>query len=202
MNTAWQSMHATPRDDRLLQGSFIMRKISVFLVLVSLIAFFSSSVSAAPATEGICGGLKASGVTKGLFGLCVAYCEAGANSERVLENYNRKKKDSDPAMPCLEVAEPTLGCACWNTLTADEIGVGQDPLGCSLDPSADLVFYGSATDSELLAASEGVCTHFNSATGAYMDLQGLDSEQSDQCRMEILDLAARDFSGFDCLTAP
>jgi hypothetical protein len=209
MNSALKPMHATSRKDGSLQGSFIMRKISLFLLLVSLFVFFSSSLSAAPATKGICEDLKAKGVTKGLFGLCVAYCEAGANSERVLENYNRKKKDSDPAMPCLEAQKPTLGCACWNTLTADEIGANQDPVGCTLDPSGDFIAYQSGSDFEFLAASEGTCTHYNSATGADLSIPGnggnepLSPEQEAQCRWEILKLAEQPvFSEFDCLPDP
>jgi hypothetical protein len=179
-----------------------MRKISLFLLLVSLFVFFSSPLAAAPANKGVCEDLKAKGVTKGLFGLCVAYCEAGANSEQVLENYNRKKKDGDPAMPCLEAQEPVLGCACWNTLTRDEIGVDQVPVGCTLDPSGDFIAYQSDTNFEYLAAAEGTCTHFNIVTGANVSVQGLEPEQEDQCRLEILDLAERDFSGFDCLVPP
>jgi len=186
-----------------------MRKISLFVLIFSFIAIFSMPLSAAgttvgsaPATEGVCGGLKAPGITKALFGLCVAYCEAGANSERVLDNYNSKKKASDPAMPCLEVKAATLDCACWNTLTMEDIGVGQDPVYCALDPSSeDFIFYGNASTSEFLSASNGACMHYNSAaTPDWIDVQGLSPEQESQCRAEILDLAARDFDGF--CTAP
>jgi hypothetical protein len=175
-----------------------MRKLSLFLVLISFIAFFSSSLSAAPANKGVCEDLKAKGITKGLFGLCVAYCEAGANSESVLENYNRKKKDSDPAMPCLEAQEPVLGCACWNTLTRDEIGVDQVPVGCTLDPSGDSIAYQSDTNFEYLAAAEGTCTHYNFATGAYVSMPGLEPDLELECREDILVLVGDDFDGFDC----
>ncbi len=190
-----------------------MRKISLFVLIFSFIAIFSmplaaagTTVGAAPATEGVCDGLKAPGITKALFGLCVAYCEAGANSERVLDNYNRQRTGSDPAMPCLEVKADTLDCACWNTLTMEDIGVGQDPALCALNPSdplSDLIFYQGSTDVEFLSASDGACMHYNSAsTPALVDMQGLSPEQESQCRSEILDLAARDFVGLDCLNAP
>jgi hypothetical protein len=199
-------MHATPREDHSLQGSFIMRKLSLFLLLVSLIIFFSSSLSAAPATEGICGGLKADGVTKGLFGLCVAYCEAGANSESVLENYNSKKTDGDPAMPCLEVREPTLSCECWNTLTESQIGEGMTPASCTLDPSEDALYYDDGLGGvEYLTVSAGACFHYNSLTGDFSSVQNLEPDHETVCRGEILlDLAVRDFSGseFSCLPPP
>lgn len=83
---------------------------------------------ATPANEGICDELMTDGVTPGLYGLCIAYCEAqdcpdpsvgpdqpsaqcSAPDPAVLEAYNRKKTDADPAMPCI--------CPCW---TAQEIG--------------------------------------------------------------------------------
>ena len=187
-----------------------MRKISLFVLLFSFIAVFSMPLSAAgansstpPPKEGVCSGLKAKGITKGLFGLCVAYCEAGANSERVLDNYNRKKQNGDPAMPCLEVTEPTLNCACWNKLTAKQIGTGMSPSSCTLDPTADVLFYQDGSGGlEFLFTSTGACSHYNSVTGDSADVQTLTQEQENECRLEILDLAARDFDGFDCLTPP
>jgi hypothetical protein len=181
-----------------------MRKISLFVLIFSFIAIFSmplsaagTTVGAAPATKGFCGGLKAPGITPGLYGLCVAYCEAGANSERVLDNYNRKRTGSDPAMPCLEVKAATLDCVCWNTLTMEDIGVGQGPVYCALDPSSkDFIFYGNASTSEFLSASDGACMHYTSATDNLVSMQDLSWEQENECRLEILDLAARDFDGF------
>jgi len=187
-----------------------MRKISFFVLLFSFIVIFSMPLFAAgansstpPPKEGICSGLKAKGITNELFGLCVAYCEAGANSERVLDNYNRKKKGSDPAMPCLEVTEPTLNCTCWNTLTAKQIGEGMSPSSCTLDPSADVLSYEDGSGGfEYLAAATGACFHYNSVTGDSADVQTLSEAQENECRLEILDLATRDFGGFNCLTAP
>ncbi len=63
----------------------------------------------------VCKDLK--GGTRGLYGLCVVYCEAQSCdaesaaagrctrqsfNERVVENYNRIKAEHDPKMPCLE----------------------------------------------------------------------------------------------------
>ncbi len=67
-----------------------------------------------PANEGVCDPLR--GGTPGLYGLCVAYCEAqDLNSfdkepprTKILENYNKKKQAGDPDMPCIQVP-----CPCW-----------------------------------------------------------------------------------------
>ena len=78
------------------------------------------------------------GITKGLYGLCVAFCEAhDAATEnkpiseqeleelmaskpngKILENYNKKKSPTDPDMPCLKVQEP---CPCWDQAELDSI---------------------------------------------------------------------------------
>ena len=85
-----------------------------------------------PAEEDVCDDLKF-GATKGLYGLCVAFCEAQDSDcvpdydaedpyagckmrdRRILDNYNRKKKDGDPDMPCLPCAgdDPEYACPCW-----------------------------------------------------------------------------------------
>ncbi len=69
------------------------------------------------------------GATPGLYGLCVAYCEAhdadllselDVPNRRILENYNQKKTESDPPMPCVQSDpdEPPVICPCWS---ADEL---------------------------------------------------------------------------------
>lgn len=79
-----------------------------------------------PANEGACDSLKTN-ATPGLYGLCVAYCEAQdldtfekepANS-KILANYNKKKQAGDPDMPCVKVP-----CPCWTDAELASISVG------------------------------------------------------------------------------
>ena len=68
-----------------------------------------------PANEGACDLLK--GATPGLYGLCVAYCEAQdldnidkePPSSKILANYRRKMKVGDQDMPCIQVS-----CPCYS----------------------------------------------------------------------------------------
>lgn len=69
-----------------------------------------------PANEGVCNVLQ--GMTPGLYGLCVAYCEAQdldmvgdkpVPNSRILANYRKKMQAGDPDMPCLQVP-----CPCWD----------------------------------------------------------------------------------------
>jgi len=80
------------------------------------------------------------GGTRGLYGLCVTYCEAkGVDSlftkyqfnprraklasldrETVLSRYNKRRRGSDPAMPCVEEVAPAVAsCPCWTTQTVE-----------------------------------------------------------------------------------
>lgn len=115
-----------------------------------------------PAEETVCDPLKADGVTKGLYGLCVAFCEAQdyadinvptteaefdsletyAPSGRILANYNKKKEPLDPPMPCIVVQPP---CPCF---TAEELAaidgvvdsVAVDVFRCKSEVSRNTAF--------------------------------------------------------------
>ena len=103
-----------------------------------------------PAEETICSPLQDDGVTKGLYGLCVAFCEAqditdeeepitaaeletlemSSPSGRILANYNKKKDKAanaaDPDMPCILVEEP---CPCWSAEELAAVGDGYTTTG-------------------------------------------------------------------------
>lgn len=109
--------------------------------------FAQASGGDTPANEGVCDDLH--GGTPGLYGLCVAFCEAQDcepdfdaedpfeectfGAQRVLDNYNKKKKDGDPDMPCIQQAE----CSCWTSEMLANVNPkhpGED-LACSDGPS-------------------------------------------------------------------
>lgn len=96
-----------------------------------------------PANEGVCDDLTADGVTNGLYGLCIAFCEAqdhadiftaitesdydallaAAPSGKILENYNKIMTENDPPMPCITRVDAP--CPCWDEeefLNASEAG--------------------------------------------------------------------------------
>jgi len=117
-----------------------MRRVTLcglFIVLFTLIALNAAAQTPdglTPTEETVCDPLRADGVTKGLYGLCVAFCEANdlaalsnpiteadlqlledsIPSGRILENYNRKKLETDPDMPCVKIEEQDNGCPCWS----------------------------------------------------------------------------------------
>lgn len=77
-----------------------------------------------PANEGVCNPLQ--GGTGGLYGLCVAYCEAqdldsvdqSPPSLKILANYRKKMQPGDIDMPCVKVS-----CPCWSDTEIDSLSV-------------------------------------------------------------------------------
>ena len=104
-----------------------------------------------PANEGVCDSLI--GLTPGLYGLCVAYCEAqdcdasvgpitGAvtfdesclpSNPKLLANYNKRMYPGDPPMPC-SIQPPE--CACWTEIELDALA-DKAVAACEVIPSEE-----------------------------------------------------------------
>lgn len=118
------------------------------LILVTMLALAAAAAGAqtpdqqTPANEGVCDELI--GATPGLYGLCVAYCEAQdcdpvvadqdpescvASDRKLLDLYNDHKSPADPEMPCVQVT-----CPCWSIEELESINATE----CE---SADRLFF-------------------------------------------------------------
>lgn len=82
-----------------------------------------------PANEGVCDVVQ--GGTPGLYGLCVAYCEAQdldligdkeTPNNKILANYRKKMRAGDPDMPCIQVP-----CPCWTGEQLANVGASAAP---------------------------------------------------------------------------
>jgi hypothetical protein len=122
-----------------------------------------------PVNDNVCAPLKAPGVTRALYGLCVGYCgamacgdgrghshrrrgdehECRAPNPRVLEIYNQTKAATDPDMPCVR---PT--CPCWNP--SEIASVGQSFPGSST--SLALVSDATTTITDLQESASDAAT--------------------------------------------
>ncbi len=96
--------------------------LAAFLLVFAGSLFGGNPPKMNSAHSGICDTLK--GGTPGLFGLCVAYCEANDKDTfgktKVLRNYNHKRvKGVDPEMPCIKQVE----CPCF---TFDQVSAIAD----------------------------------------------------------------------------
>jgi hypothetical protein len=91
--------------------------------------------SETPANEHVCDELQSA--TPGLYGLCVAFCEAqdvevfetdgldllkhDPANPKLLDVYNKKKQEGDPDMPCVKIEDPNLpDCPCWSQEELDK----------------------------------------------------------------------------------
>ena len=152
-------------------------KSSLFSLLFVSLSMFGLTAMAVtpdeetPAEETVCGPLRADDVTKGLYGLCVAFCEGqdissedfpiteadlsalqeAAPSGRILANYNKKKQTTDPDMPCIKVEEP---CPCWTAAefasidgAAPDGELSETSCNQAIDPATGLI--DARQDSEL-----------------------------------------------------
>lgn len=150
----------------------------------------------ARANQGTCDGLKAPGVTAGLHGLCVAYCEAlncpdatagaaalssqcRAASPTVLANYDKSRKPSDPAMPCVA---PPPACPCWSAGELTAVGRSYSP---HLVDWFRNVF--SAYESSALVENREVTNQF--PYGAFTVAQATDTDSADSCSYFYADFA-------------
>lgn len=145
----------------------------------------SVSTAIADPAEGLCDELKGKDVTKGLFGLCVAFHNAGEDRGSLLEKYNERKNENDPSMPM------DGECACWSMeqLTAD-LG---NPMFC-LYPSANYPWDAAVfTKAQFLV---GDLYRDGTLACGYKNVQILISESiADQCAQDIAALEAVYFPG-------
>lgn len=113
---------------RLVTGAYGVAAILAVGLIAQSPAMATTPDGETPANEGTCDVLKTN-ATPGLYGLCVAYCEAQdldtfdkePPGTKILENYNKKKTATDPAMPCIKIP-----CPCWTdaelaSITSDNI---------------------------------------------------------------------------------
>jgi len=162
-----------------------------------------------PAQETVCDALQEDGITKGLYGLCVAFCEAGdyadeldtitpeelaaletsSPSGRILANYNKKKdradNPNDPDMPCILVEEP---CPCW---TADELASTGDGIHNISGTQPDRV--GCYSSGQILTGGSGTLNIFDFSNpypynnGRLEQMVVWESGRLNACRMQIID---------------
>lgn len=120
----------------ILQGLLVI--IFATLSVLGLPALAQTPDGETPANEGICDGLV--GMTPGLYGLCVAFCEAQdaeatfdeasgevtfapgskPSNQKLLDIYNKKMDVGDPPMPCVNIVANE--CPCWTSEEINNVG--------------------------------------------------------------------------------
>lgn len=172
-----------------------MRKIISLGLLVLSMGFFSSSCFAVNVED--CDVLKADGVTKGLYGLCIAWHNAGSEDarRRIGDMYDEKRDESagDPPLP----GSGTPECPCWDTALLAAASATDSPLYCE---------NGNMNEGDWAVAYDDFVNYFFdfSLTGtscsrqvdaAEMSVNSLLPAQVEICRAGLDVLIADDFSG-------
>lgn len=157
----------------------------------------------------VCQDLK--GGTRGLYGLCVAYCEAKSrgtddtvsgrsgrrlSTERLLENYNRRMAMGDPAMPCLDLEEPAAVSPCPCLTEAEASDTQWD--SCVVEDGQTRV---SGIQGELLSIDtvSATCELTGLYFGADDRYSVLDEQQTSACN-NMIEMAT-EFDGISCENA-
>ena len=125
-------------EKMMIKKMMIIKSFGAAIALGLLVTGPSAAVTPdgiTPNDEVVCDGLK--GATPGLYGLCVAYCEATDSPEdltteakiaslpkpsaKLLAKYNSKRQDGDPQMPCATYYYDTA-CPAWSLEQINSVG--------------------------------------------------------------------------------
>ena len=193
--------------------------LSTFTTLIAVAMFAIASPVLAqtpdgetPANEGICDPLHEDGITKGLYGLCVAYCEAqdahllsiygdpddlSVSGRRILDNYRKKMNAGDPDMPCVQEE-----CPCWTAsllteLTPPDLAGANYNFGAACDDGISLIENFQSEDfgdGYQLYVFGDFCNVYKAGTWADIALpsgnvSGLTDEESASCRDMVINHA-------------
>lgn len=158
-----------------------------------------------------CLDLRAPGVTRGLFAICVAYCDLRRCDEYpegeepwrcrlLLDVYEYRADENDPEMPCL-VEDTAPVCPCW-TPESERVadgGLGLTPDSCLFDgPNEpqlfDIAIYDDGSDMVSFVADVGQCEYMNTLSGEDEIIPTTEEEEA-ACRNGVHDLMDRDFGG-------
>ena len=175
--------------------------VCVALAMFALPAAAQTPDGMTPAEETICDPLA--DATPGLYGLCVAMCEAqdcratrdpntGAvefsercnpSAERILANYNQilaKNNRTGPPMPCVQDA-----CACWSIRDIENIGGTSD--SCVDRSYVTGLFGHSADGTELAYAYPNSCVSIEMTPDYSRTDSTVDAVGYATCRKSVID---------------
>ena len=198
---------------------------SSYLLALLVACLVSSSQAPAktpnltPADAGVCDELRDGNFTKGLYGLCVAYCEAqdcafgdtgelpescSSSDDRILGTYNRMKSESDPDMPC--VATQTA-CPCWEPEDLQSAG-GFDggSRWCFNDPDGfqAMYFFGPSSETQIysvpspFADDPNTCLNMDTVNNPLPIQLEIDAVANEECRRQLVEEINARFGG-NCL---
>ena len=178
---------------------FEMRKVISLGLCALMFSLVSGQVFAGNVDE--CEKLANNIYSKGLYGLCIAYHNAGNDNarERILANYEKKAGPNDPPMPGAGVA-----CPCWDAdhLAAASLnGIPSACLNSDEGPgqtfSIDLALYNAPPAYYQFISNPDGCFRVDPDTGGTAAQYASDDERT-MCVAGIQTLIEDDFDGIIC----
>lgn len=142
-----------------------------------------------PANEGVCDVLH--GGTPGLYGLCVAYCEAQdldvvgdkpIPNSRILANYRKKMQAGDPDMPCLQAP-----CPCWDAADLADITATGSAI-CNIGSNTALIM--NQTTSGSIDKSRPSCRYVDRSSGTQRLNADFPADEAQMCYDLVVDACA------------
>lgn len=140
-----------------------------------------------PANQGVCNELQ--NRTPGLYGMCIAYCEAQdldvvgdkeTPNNKILANYRKKMQPGDPDMPCIQVP-----CPCWTEGQLANVGATAAPT-CNVSLSSAMVSLVQAGLAQRAVAdvSANVCRFTDTSTGTSVRFI-ITAEEAQSCYNQV-----------------
>ena len=176
-----------------------MRKTILLGLFAFMASLFTNTVFAGNVEE--CEFLKDGDYSKALYGLCIAYHNAGSDEarERILANYAKKAGPGDPPLPGTGVE-----CPCWDADHLAAASLNGVPKACLLTSegaSIDLAVYASVpADYQFYSDTNGCFRLDPVGVGASAPYTSI--EQRDACIAGIEAVIALDFGGIVCNGIP
>ncbi|BAU48052.1 hypothetical protein SVA_1490 [Sulfurifustis variabilis] len=159
------------------------------LITVSAPSMATTPDGETPANEGVCDVVK--GGTPGLYGLCVAYCEAQdldivgdkeAPSNKILANYRKKMQAGDPDMPCVKVP-----CPCWTEAELANISQSGGALSCGSTSTTAIIRNSSPIQFASVDTSLNNCRYTDTSASPRISrrFDGIDPAAAQSCYTQI-----------------
>jgi len=131
------------------------------------------------------------GGTPGLYGLCVAYCEAQdldivgdkeAPSNKILANYRKKMQAGDPDMPCVKVP-----CPCWTEAELAKISQSGGALSCGSTSTTAIIRNSSPIQFASVDTSLNNCRYTDTSASPRISrrFDGIDPAAAQSCYTQI-----------------
>ena len=194
MNKSLSRRIAAPLKQLSIVSALLALVLVVGLVMLNTPVMATTADGTTPANEGVCDVVK--GKTPGLYGLCVAYCEAQdldivgdkeTPNNKILANYRAKMQTGDPDMPCVHVP-----CPCWTDAQLANVTNSGGALSCGQTTTTALIRDSSPIQFAIVDTSIPNCRFTDTTTAPVTSVRfnNIDPTAAQSCYTQITQACA------------